>query len=196
MATTLIPLRSIPVIFPGADNAGPPTAAAETDDSEPGKKDSDQDDEQQQQPGQLAGSLAQSCLAQKVVTLCTGGGMESKRVPLGRDSAGSGPEGGRGWAPCSGAFSAQAVNGKDEHRKTRQHTTAKRYRLHTMAGPLTSRMMDNGFVIMSLELVASGNDLLGEPDELDSEEVTVRRPILSLSAYLFLRLQDMCGHDV
>lgn len=51
---------------------------------------------------------------------------------------------------------------------------AKRYRLHTLAGPLTNRTMDNGFVIMALTLVARGDNLLGEPDERDKEDVKVR----------------------
>lgn len=64
----------------------------------------------------------------------------------------------------------------EERRRARDpapHVTAARYRLQTLAGPLTSRTMDNGFVMMSLMLVPSGNDLLGEQEPADSEPVSV-----------------------
>lgn len=37
--------------------------------------------------------------------------------------------------------------------------------------------MDNGFVMMSLMLVPSGNDLLGEQEPADSEPLEVRLPV-------------------
>lgn len=53
------------------------------------------------------------------------------------------------------------------------------FSLQTLAGPLTSRTMSNGLVLMSLMLVVSGNDLLGELDPEDSEPPVVRSPGLS-----------------
>lgn len=52
-----------------------------------------------------------------------------------------------------------------------KETRKKRHRLQTPAGLITARTMDNGFVVMSLTLVPSGNDLLGEIEPEDSDPV-------------------------
>lgn len=52
---------------------------------------------------------------------------------------------------------------------------------------MTTRIMDNGFVVMSLTLVPSGNDLLGEEDPVDNEDVKVRN-----SSWLLLPPPPLC----
>ncbi|CAM9450974.1 unnamed protein product, partial [Ectocarpus sp. 6 AP-2014] len=149
VATVVIPLRSIPVIFP--EDAA--EAASENKPSPSLDKTNDQQEEEgaegrappSEGTGALDGRSRRSCLRRG--SLSVGGG----RVRSGGNRAGSG------------------ASGDGEQR--RPPATARPYHLQTLAGPMTNRTMGNGFVLMSLTLVASGNDLLGEPDERDGEDV-------------------------
>ena len=74
--------------------------------------------------------------------------------------------------------------------------SARQYRLQTLAGLMTTRTMDNGFVVMSLTLVPSGNDLLGEPEPDDSEDVkTPPPPSPPALAFQALDATLSCGYQ-
>ncbi|CAN0526573.1 unnamed protein product, partial [Ectocarpus sp. 12 AP-2014] len=154
VATVVIPLRSIPVVFP--EDAA--EAASENKTSSSSDKNNDQQEEEgrgrappSEGTGALDGRIRRSCLRRG--SLSVGGG----RVRSG---------GNRASSVASGDGEQQ-----QQQQQQRTPTTARPYHLQTLAGPMTNRNMGNGFVLMSLTLVASGNDLLGEPDELDGEDV-------------------------
>ncbi|CAN0187564.1 unnamed protein product, partial [Laminaria digitata] len=106
--------------------------------------------------------------------------------PAGGDGGGGGQGGGGSGdkpsffcGPCPfgvGGGGGGGVRGGAGEVGSPGQVQARRYRLQTLAGPLTNRTMDNGFVVLSLTLVPSGNDLLGEQDPEDSEDVKVPPP--------------------
>lgn len=180
MATVSIPLRSIPVVFPEdrsaeKDKKKLPSAKGGHSASASGEAGAKAESEAEAGGGTAApqGASSKRCSARKTVMLCGGpGGAQKRRLSLagGRGKGGNG-NGDSRRAPCSGDGEALSEGGGGERGGD---GAQRRYRLHTLAGPLTNRTMDNGFVVMSLTLVAGGNDLLGEPDELDREDVKVR----------------------
>eukprot|EP00752_Nemacystus_decipiens_P010484 g9341.t1 len=178
VATVSIPLRSIPVVFPGDRGAekekksaqaghDPDSGEAEPEAGRSGAPGAPQ----QGGDGGAGGGDSKKSSPRRGVQLCGGpGGAQKRRVSLHCSRGkGGGSEGSR--APHSG----DALSGEGGAQQ-QPAVTARRYRLNTLAGPLTNRTMDNGFVVMSLTLVAGGNDLLGEPDELDREDVKVPPP--------------------
>lgn len=180
VATVSIPLRSIPVVFPEdrcAEKTPPPPPSAKGRDDTAGE-------------GEAEAGSANKRGSRKAIMLCggPGGSHDKRRVSLScsrgeghlhqqhqhQQQHGGNGDSGSDRAPHSGdGLSPEGGGGGAPQQQHQPAPTARQYRLHTLAGPLTNRTMDNGFVVMSLTLVASGNDLLGEPDELDGEDVKV-----------------------